>query len=163
MLLEDKFYYIVNRLAEMQKTISTMESCTGGFIASMITDIPGSSEVIKGAFVTYSNEAKIMQGVPEWIINEYGVYSLDTASAMAQACKKAYNADIGIGITGCFSNLDKNNNDSRPDVVYIAIKFNNRVITYQCTFGPYGERHEYKVAVANFIADELLDIVYDKL
>ena len=63
-------------------TITTMESCTSGQIASLITDTEGSSAVLKGAFVTYSNEAKIMQGVPAAIIGTYGVYSAETASAM---------------------------------------------------------------------------------
>ena len=59
-------------------TITTMESCTSGQIASLITDTEGSSAVLKGAFVTYSNEAKIMQGVPAAIIGTYGVYSAET-------------------------------------------------------------------------------------
>ena len=76
-------------------TITTMESCTSGQIASLITDTEGSSAVLKGAFVTYSNEAKIMQGVPAAIIGTYGVYSAETAAAMAEACRAVYGADIG--------------------------------------------------------------------
>ena len=56
-----------------RKSITTMESCTAGQIASLLTDTSGSSAIIEGAFVTYSNEAKIQIGVSEKIINEYGV------------------------------------------------------------------------------------------
>ena len=54
---------VVNLLIEKKKTIATMESCTGGFVASSITDIDGSSNVLKFSAVTYSNEYKIKMGV----------------------------------------------------------------------------------------------------
>ena len=83
-----------------------MESCTAGQIASLLTDTSGSSAIIEGAFVTYSNEAKIQIGVSEKIINEYGVYSKETAAEMAMVCREFYDADIGIGVTGTFGNVD---------------------------------------------------------
>ena len=52
-------------------TITTMESATSGQIASLITDTEGSSAILKGAFITYCNEAKIMQGVPAEILDKY--------------------------------------------------------------------------------------------
>ena len=58
-------------LIEKKLTITTMESATSGQIASLITDTEGSSAVMKGAFITYSNEAKIRQGVPAEIIEKY--------------------------------------------------------------------------------------------
>ena len=87
-------------------TITTMESATSGQIASLITDTEGSSAVLKGAFVTYCNEAKIMQGVPAEILEKYTVYSKETAEAMAKVCTKAYKANIGIGVTGTMGNAD---------------------------------------------------------
>ena len=60
--------------------------------------------VLKGAFVTYCNEAKIMQGVPAEILEKYTVYSKETAEAMAKVCTKAYKANIGIGVTGTMGN-----------------------------------------------------------
>ena len=63
-------------LIERGMTITTMESATSGQIASLITDTEGSSAVLKGAFVTYCNEAKIMQGVPAEILEKYTVYQL---------------------------------------------------------------------------------------
>ena len=103
-------------------TITTMESATGGQIASLITDTEGSSAVLKGAFVTYCNEAKIMQGVPEEIIGTYTVYSEETARAMAAACRKTYGADIGIGVTGTMGNTDPANPEaSTPGEVFFAL------------------------------------------
>ena len=55
---------ITEKLIEKEKTITTMESCASGLIASLITDTEGASAVLKGAFVTYSNIGKIMQGGP---------------------------------------------------------------------------------------------------
>ena len=86
-------------------TVTTMESCTAGLIASLITDTDGSSAVIKGAFVPDSNEAKVRQGVPAEVIERYGVYSEQTAAAMAEACRRAYSADFGLGITGTLGRL----------------------------------------------------------
>ena len=109
-------------LIEEHLTITTMESATAGQIASLITDTEGSSAVMKGAFITYSNEAKIQQGVPREIIETYSVYSHETAAAMARACLKAYGADIGIGVTGTMGNVDPANAEaSVPGEVYFAI------------------------------------------
>ena len=109
-----KYEALTRLLIQKNRTITTMESCTSGQIASLITDTEGSSAIIKGAFVTYSNEAKIMQGVPEEIIQKYGVYSLETAEEMAKACRNTYKADYGVGVTGSFGNVDPNNEDSVP-------------------------------------------------
>ena len=78
---------ITEKLIEKEKTITTMESCTSGLIASLITDTEGASAVLKGAFVTYSNIGKIMQGVPEETLEKYSVYSNETAIAMAEVCR----------------------------------------------------------------------------
>ena len=67
---------VVELLKNKNKTIATMESCTGGFIASSITDNEGASEVLKFSAVTYSNEFKIKLGVNEKTINDYSVYSI---------------------------------------------------------------------------------------
>ena len=66
---------IVRKLIDTNTTISTMESCTSGLIASMITDTEGASAVFPGGYVTYLNKTKILCGVDEKIIKEHGVYS----------------------------------------------------------------------------------------
>ena len=66
---------VVQKLIKLNKTISTMESCTGGMLASTITNVEGSSEIFKFGAVTYSNEYKIKLGVNIDVIDKYSVYS----------------------------------------------------------------------------------------
>lgn len=127
--VHSEYENLTKYLVENHISISTMESCTSGLIASLITDTDGSSAVIKGAFVTYSNEGKILQGVPSQTIETFGVYSLETAAEMAKACAKAYQAQIGIGVTGTLGKADPNNKDSVPGEVYLAINYSGNVTT----------------------------------
>lgn len=116
---------ITKRLIEKQLRISTMESCTSGLIASNITDVEGASEILKGAYVTYSNTAKLMAGVSDLVIDSFGIYSLETAVEMAFRVKEQFGSNIGIGITGSFGNVDPANTDSVAGVVYYQILLNN--------------------------------------
>ena len=100
--VRQKYERLTLALIARNLSVTTMESCTAGQIASLITDTEGASAILKGAFVTYSNEAKIRQGVPAEVIEKYGVYSAETAAAMAEACRRAFRADLGIGVTGSF-------------------------------------------------------------
>lgn len=143
-------------LIEKQLSITTMESATSGQIASLITDTEGASSILKGAFITYSNEAKIKQGVPKEIIETFSVYSKETASAMAEACQKAYDANIGIGITGTMGNIDPQNaNYSIPGQVYFAICFCGETRAYYRELPLQPTRLAYKLAVAKEVFDEL--------
>ncbi|MXN66961.1 nicotinamide-nucleotide amidohydrolase family protein [Stappia sp. GBMRC 2046] len=81
--------------------IVTAESCTGGLIAGLLTEIAGSSAVVDRGFVTYSNAAKTeMLGVPEILIEELGAVSGEVAIAMAQGALARSRADIAISVTG---------------------------------------------------------------
>ncbi|MBI4337518.1 MAG: competence/damage-inducible protein A [Chloroflexi bacterium] len=80
--------------------LATMESLTGGLLASTITDVPGSSEYFRGGVVTYSNEAKVAHGVPADLIAAHGAVSPEVAQAMAQAVRKEFGADYGLAVTG---------------------------------------------------------------
>ena len=153
------YRHLTEFLIRQKMTITTMESATSGQIASLITDTEGASAILKGAFITYSNDAKIRQGVPAEIISKYGVYSAETASAMAEACRNAFHADIGIGITGSFSNKDPRNKDSIPGEVYFAISTENRTESFHCTLPALASRKEYKFMTADMIADRLSDFL----
>jgi nicotinamide-nucleotide amidase len=87
-------------LSEKGLTLATMESCTGGLLSNTITDVPGSSNYFKGGFVTYTNEAKIANGVDPNLISRHGAVSPEIAADMARAARELLKADIGIGITG---------------------------------------------------------------
>ncbi|MEX2007397.1 MAG: CinA family protein [Candidatus Levyibacteriota bacterium] len=135
---------VVHRLRRDNLFITTVESCTGGGLANAITNISGASEVIKGAFVTYSNEQKVALGVPPEIIDEHGVYSLQTAEAMARiGLQRAVSADVAVGITGSISRADPNNPNSVPGVIYVATVFGDKVDAQVFNFME-GERWEIK-------------------
>ena len=146
-------------LIEHKLTITTMESCTAGQIISLITDTEGASAITKGGFVTYSNEAKMMQGVSAEVIDTYGVYSKETALEMARVCREAYKADIGIGVTGTFGNVDLNNKDSIPGQVFFAIDMDGDVIAYERILEKQESRNAYKMAIAMEIIKELLESI----
>jgi nicotinamide-nucleotide amidase len=87
-------------LKEQGLTLATMESCTGGLLASTITDVAGSSAYFKGGFVSYTAEMKIALGVDAELVARHGVVSSEVAQDMARACRSRLTADFGIGITG---------------------------------------------------------------
>lgn len=87
-------------LSERGLTLATMESCTGGLLANLLTDVPGSSEYFRGGLVAYANETKVRFGVDAGLIAEYGVISPQVAEAMAEAARNRLNANVGVGITG---------------------------------------------------------------
>lgn len=81
--------------------IATAESCTGGLVAALLTEIAGSSAVVERGFVTYSNEAKIeLIGVPADLIAAHGAVSESVARAMAEGALARSHADVAVGITG---------------------------------------------------------------
>ena len=162
--IRENYRRLTKFLIREHLTITTMESATSGQIASLITDTEGSSAVLKGAFVTYCNEAKIMLGVPAEIIEEYSVYSKGTAEAMATVCRETYQADIGIGVTGTMGNIDPaNGSASVPGQVYFAISrvvetkdgATERVTSYYVELPPQESRLQYKLAVAQEIYEVL--------
>ena len=82
-------------------TLCTAESCTGGLIAGLLTEIPGSSDVFDRGFVTYSNGAKCdLLGVPATLIGRYGAVSLEVALAMAAGALRASTASMSVAVTG---------------------------------------------------------------
>lgn len=88
-------------LHERKKTLATTESCTGGLVSSLLTDVSGSSEYIFANFVTYSNEAKSKYlGVKEETLREFGAVSEQTAKEMAEGLLKVSECDYALATTG---------------------------------------------------------------
>jgi nicotinamide-nucleotide amidase len=87
-------------IIEKGLTLATMESCTGGLLASTITDVPGSSKYFKGGLVAYTNEAKASYGVSASLIERHGAVSPEVAGDMARVARERLGADIGVGVTG---------------------------------------------------------------
>ena len=92
---------VVKTLKEKQAAVATAESCTGGLIAKSVTDIAGSSAVLAGGMVTYTNRIKIdVLGVDENIIKEHSEVSYACAEAMAKRAKEVFGTDYALSATG---------------------------------------------------------------
>jgi nicotinamide-nucleotide amidase len=88
-------------LRERKLMVAVAESCTGGLLASRLTDVPGSSDYFDRGVVCYSNDAKVeLLGVPAELIREHGAVSEPVARAMAEGIRARSGANVGIGITG---------------------------------------------------------------
>ena len=104
-LLPQDIYDLARRVVEENtaagRTVVLAESCTGGLVASAITEVPGSSAVLDRGFVTYSNEAKMESlGVPLDIIETFGAVSIACVWAMAKGALQNSNADVAVAISG---------------------------------------------------------------
>lgn len=133
-----------NIVAELKKRhlhIGVMESCTGGAIASAITNIAGSSDVFGEGLVTYSNEAKIKYGVSKDTINKRSVFSFEVANEMA----RCVSGDIGVGVTG-----------ELPGKVYFSIRNKLKIKNYELRIEKQKSRAEMKEEVVNEVIHMVL-------
>ena len=155
--IRSEYINFTKQLINRKISITTMESCTGGLISSFITDTEGSSAIFAGSFVTYSNNAKIMLGVPSETIKKYSVYSEETAKAMAIAARTSFNAMLGIGVTGTTGNIDpKNKKDSVPGKIYFAISSKQKTESFSIELPPQESRADYKFLAAEKILEKLV-------
>jgi nicotinamide-nucleotide amidase len=82
-------------------TIATAESCTGGLLAARLTELPGSSDYMRGGIIAYANQVKVgLAGVPVELIEAHGAVSREVAEALAVGARARAGADVGVGITG---------------------------------------------------------------
>lgn len=89
------------QLIRTGQTIALAESCTGGLVSNLLTNVPGSSAYFLRGYVVYSNQAKQEDlGVPEEILQKYGAVSPETAQAMAEGVRKRAGTDFGLALTG---------------------------------------------------------------
>jgi PncC family amidohydrolase len=101
--------------------IATVESCTGGLVGHLITEIPGSSAYYVGGFVTYSDDAKVaMVGVPTDVLRAHGAVSAQTAMAMASGGRERTGAEISISVTG-IAGPDGGSPSKPVGLTYIAV------------------------------------------
>ena len=113
------------RLAQQKKTIAVAESCTGGCLAKLLTDVPGASRYVRYGWVTYSNAAKTSElGVKGDLIEKHGAVSEQVTEAMAKGARKRAGADFAIGITGIAG--PTGGSEQKPiGLMYIAIDSDN--------------------------------------
>lgn len=108
-------------LKDKNLTIAVAESCTGGLITSRLTDVPGSSDYLERAAVTYSNAAKVsLLGVPAEIIEKHGAVSEETARLMAEGVRKMAGTNLGLSSTG-IAGPDGGSAEKPVGTVYLAV------------------------------------------
>lgn len=151
---------VVELLNKNNKTISTMESCTGGGVANAITNIEGSSSVFMFGAVTYSNEYKIKMGVDQNIIEKYSVYSMETAIEMSRSISAYTSSNYGVGITGKINKADPYNPYGENNKIFISIydkdndRYHNKEITADSV-----SRSQNKEIIIKEITEMLLSIL----
>ena len=92
---------VVEKLKKSNKTLAVAESCTGGWLSKILTEISGVSQIYQGGVCSYSNNVKMkLLGVRKETLAEFGAVSSQTAKEMANGVRNALESDIGIGITG---------------------------------------------------------------
>ncbi len=132
-------------LKSNEKKIATAESCTGGWIAQIITEVSGSSAWFDRGFVTYSNAAKMqMLGVRPETLAQYGAVSAQTATAMVTGALAHSDADCAIAVTG-IAGPDGGSAEKPVGTVFIAWAYKNRdikVVQQQLTGNRYQIRRQ---------------------
>lgn len=124
-MTENKLFFAakeaVKTLENHKKTLALAESCTGGLVSKLITDVSGASAVYEGGVCSYSNSVKMkILGVKEETLRTFGAVSENTAREMSQGVRKALGADIGVGITGIAGPLSDGTN--KPvGLIYISV------------------------------------------
>jgi nicotinamide-nucleotide amidase len=133
--------------------ITTAESCTGGLVAALLTEIPGSSAVVERGFVTYSNEAKTqMLGVLPGLIEAQGAVSAAVARAMAEGALVHSAADIALAITGVAG--PGGGSAAKPvGLVHFALARDGGAVTaHEARYGDIGRSAIRRAAVAQALA-----------
>jgi len=137
---------VYKQLLKEKLTITTAESCTGGLIASQITELAGSSQVFEAGFVTYSNIMKTeMLAVPKTTLDKFGAVSKETVIAMAEGALKKSNADIAVAVSG-IAGPTGGTPEKPTGTVWIA--WGNSTTIHTQHFIIKGERNNFQRTVA---------------
>ena len=130
-------------------TIATGESCTGGLIAAILTEVPGSSDVVDRGFVTYSNEAKTdMLGVPAELIDRHGAVSEPVAKAMAAGLLDRTAAGLVVAVTG-IAGPGGGTKDKPVGLVHLAAGRRDGTILHQRQLFDDHGRHHIRLATVD--------------
>ncbi|MGE4285901.1 MAG: CinA family nicotinamide mononucleotide deamidase-related protein [Phycisphaerae bacterium] len=143
---------VVKLLIERRASVSTAESCTGGMIAAMITDVPGASASFTHGWVTYSNQAKRDIGVSDDALENYGAVSAEVVSQMAASAMERSGSDFAVAVSGIAG--PSGGTEQKPvGTVYICVKSKNSERVEKC-FYP-GERDYFRMRVSIMALDML--------
>ena len=134
-------------------TLAAAESCTGGLLAATLTEIPGSSQVIDRAFVSYSNAAKqAMLGVPKATLETYGAVSRQTAEAMAKGALAQSSVELAISITGIAGPTGAQPGKPIGLVHFVVASRSGRLVHRERKFGEIGRSEVRNQSVLQALA-----------
>ena len=137
---------LIETLKGKKLTISTAESCTGGLIAKLITDVPGSSEVFIGGVVSYSNEMKMKWlGVKEDTLMQFGAVSEPTVREMLEGIIRETGSDLAVAVSG-IAGPTGGTPEKPVGTVFIGVAFRNHIVVKRCLFK--GSREEVRLESA---------------
>ncbi|AJY29813.1 amidohydrolase, PncC family domain protein [Burkholderia thailandensis 34] len=146
-----------NKLRDEHLTLATAESCTGGMIATAITDISGSSGWFERGFVTYSNAAKIeMIGVPADLIDKHGAVSEPVARAMVEGALRNSRSQVALAVTGI---AGPGGGSEHKPVGTVAFGWSNRLHTAVETLVFKGDREQIRVQAAAHALRGLIKLI----
>ena len=135
-------------------TVGTAESCTGGLLAKLLTDLPGSSAVFRGGVVSYTNGVKAgLLGVPQDLLDRYGAVSPQVAEAMARGAKAALGCDIALSTTGV-AGPDADDRGNPIGLVYLGLAWGDQCRVTEFRAGPV-ERERVRRQAAQTALDLL--------
>ncbi len=141
---------ILNTLLAQNKTLSTAESCTGGYIGHLLTSIAGSSRVYQGGGITYSYELKeSVLGVKSDTLSQTGAVSEETVTEMVLGALKAFNSDYAIACSG-IAGPDGGTPEKPVGTVWIAVACKNKVVAKKYLFGNKRMQNIERTAVSAF-------------
>lgn len=144
----DDMNQLQKQLKKKNQTITCAESCTGGLIASMITEVSGSSAIFKGSIVTYCNEVKEQElDVKKETMIEFGVVSCEVVAQMLQGVLKKFNADFAVAVSGVAGPTGGTDKKPVGTVVIGACSQNNKKEIIQ-VFHFKGDRKEVQIQAA---------------
>ena len=149
----------VKKFKEEKLTLSFAESCTGGWLSKIITEISGASEIFMGGVCSYSNDVKTnVLGVKDETLKAFGAVSEETAREMSQGIVKLMNTSVGVGITG-IAGPNSDNTNKKVGLIFISITFNDKtdVIKLENNFSDdvrYKNRFTAVKTVLEFLGDK---------
>lgn len=153
--LTDKASQVLKTCGEKHMRVATAESCTGGLISALLTEIPGSSVVIGRSFVTYSNRAKHeVLNVPAALLQQHGAVSEEVVCAMAQNTFDMTSAHLTIAVSG-IAGPGGGSAEKPAGTVHMATCTQNGVHHIRQSFGDIG-RTQVRLATVDAAMDMLL-------
>lgn len=158
-MTDNVFTDVHKLLIDSKATVATAESCTGGLISKMFTDVPGSSAYYIGSIIAYHNRIKeLYLGVPKQTLEEYGSVSEQTAIAMAEGIQERFDTNYAISVTG-IAGPGGGTKEKKVGLVYIGIKSNKNPVEVH----RYDLTHLNRETFREYVANTSFFLLYQRL